>query len=76
MFCTTGNVRLIHILGTDLQLTISSVVEMYIYDIHHLQSLIPGWCIQIKYFSSPSLLLVENAALIIKLIMSIYSICT
>jgi len=73
MFCTTDNTRLIHILGTDLQLIISSVLEISIYNEHHLQSLIPRWCVQI---SSPSLLLVEYAALIIKLIMPVYSICT
>lgn len=74
--CTTDNIRLIHTLGTDLQLIISSIVEMSLYNEHLLQSLIPGWCIQIKYFFSPSLLLVEDAALIIKLIVPIYSICT
>ena len=76
MFFTTDNTRLIHILGTDLQLIISSILEMSIYNEHHLQFLIPGWCVLIKYFSSLSLLLIENAALIIKLIMPMYSICT
>jgi hypothetical protein len=35
MFCTTDSTRLIHILGTDLQLIISSVLEMSIYNEHH-----------------------------------------
>jgi len=66
--------RLIYILGTDLQLIISSVLEMSIYNEYNLQSLIPGWCVQSKYFSNPILLLIENAAFIIKLIIPIYSI--